>query len=220
MLGEEKDIFQLIENADVDGLENFLEFNPETINIKNSKDSKIINIKDFFPLHLAIMVGNLKIVKLLLDKGADVNAKIDGILDTPLHIATAYSHLEIVELLLERGADVNAKFAVNETTPLHASAIRGNLEIFKFLYKNGADVNAKDNKDQTPIDYIIKYVNTEEAKHKQQLLIMGITALASVCLVALYYNGYVANLIKNLSDFCKENIPSFTSFSIAAGPGL
>ena len=49
-----------------------------------------------------------KLVKLLLEKGAHVNAA--GYRDvTPLMIASEYGHQEMVELLLEKGADVNAK---------------------------------------------------------------------------------------------------------------
>ena len=59
------------------------------------------------PLHMIGM--DLKdIAKLLIDNGADVNAKADWDW-IPLHSATEKGHKEIVELLISRGATVNAK---------------------------------------------------------------------------------------------------------------
>jgi ankyrin repeat protein len=65
-------------------------------------------------LHLAAGEGHLEIVKLLLEHGADVNAKTAY--ETALHLAAGEGHLEIVKLLLEHGADVNAKTAVRNMT--------------------------------------------------------------------------------------------------------
>jgi len=48
------------------------------------------------------------VVALLLDKGADVNAK-GRENSTPLHMAAAMGHKDVVALLLDKGADVNAK---------------------------------------------------------------------------------------------------------------
>jgi ankyrin repeat protein len=59
------------------------------------------------------------VVKLLLDSGADANAKTDLGL-TPLHFAT--EHKELAVLLLKRGADVNTK-ENSGVTPLHCAAI-------------------------------------------------------------------------------------------------
>lgn len=46
-----------------------------------------------------------KLVKLLLDYGADVNVQFPGNSCTPLHWATAYNNTEVVKILLEYGAD-------------------------------------------------------------------------------------------------------------------
>ena len=74
------------------------------------------------PLHFAIYKDNSEIVELLIDKGADVNAKAVGG-QTPLHVNTI--QLEVAELLIDKGADVNAKSDDNGDTPLHVSVNNG-----------------------------------------------------------------------------------------------
>ena len=74
------------------------------VNAKNKGFSR----KDSTPLQHAALKGQKKVVELLIEKGADVNAKCD-VGWTPLHNAAAYGHKEIIELLIAKSADVNAK---------------------------------------------------------------------------------------------------------------
>jgi ankyrin repeat protein len=55
-------------------------------------------------LHYACKSGHYDCAKLLLDRGANVNAKTQSA-ETSLHYAAQYGHPEIARLLLERGAD-------------------------------------------------------------------------------------------------------------------
>jgi YVTN family beta-propeller protein len=66
------------------------------------------------PLGDAAFHGNLEIVKLLIDQGADVNAtNRDG--NTPLIVAAFMCRTEVVQYLLERGASLNHKNDRGET---------------------------------------------------------------------------------------------------------
>jgi ankyrin repeat protein len=83
--------------------------------------------------------GPIEAVKLLLDSGANPNArsKLGGY--TPLMLA-AYSEnvsAETVELLLKSGADPKAK-AENGETPLSLAKKRGNTRVVEILEKAGA----------------------------------------------------------------------------------
>lgn len=52
----------------------------------------------FSPLHWSCKDGHLKIVEMLLQRGARVNATNRGD-DTPLHLASAHGHRDIVLLV-------------------------------------------------------------------------------------------------------------------------
>ena len=88
--------------------------------------------------------GNTEIIKLLLGKGADVNAKESRFGATVLAFASSDGHTEIVRLLLENGADINAKDNVNGYTALIEATFNNNIEVVRLLLGNGADINAKD----------------------------------------------------------------------------
>jgi len=60
------------------------------------------------PIHMAARRGNLAIARVLLDGGADLEAR-DKKGETPLRRAVNCGHPEFVSLLLAHGADVNAR---------------------------------------------------------------------------------------------------------------
>jgi ankyrin repeat protein len=110
------------------------------------------------PLMRAAKVSDTTVIQLLLDKGADPNARLRN-QTTPLMIAAARSArsggpesatIETMRLLLARGADVNA---VNDNgeTALHVAVSRGDA-LVKFLAGQGARLDLKDTSGRTPLD--------------------------------------------------------------------
>lgn len=93
--------------------------------------------------------GDTNGVVLLLDKGADVNAK-NNYGDTLLMQVATTGHTNTVELLLDKGADINAKDSFGKTALMSAARF-GNVEIIKLLLDKGANVNAKDNLGETAL---------------------------------------------------------------------
>ena len=115
------------------------------VNQKNSYDGSTA-------LNHAAWHGHMEIVQLLLENGANTNAKRnDGW--TPLHDAATQGHEEIAELLIANGADINTKDD-GERTPLYVAAHEGQKNIAEILIAKGADVNAisKDGRGSTPLD--------------------------------------------------------------------
>jgi ankyrin repeat protein len=90
--------------------------------------------------------GLTQIATLLLDQGADVNAR-DNFSNTPLHMAV--HHPDMVELLLARGAEVNARNAFGDT-PLHLAV--SDLRVVELLLAAGADPRICNLFDKTPLD--------------------------------------------------------------------
>ena len=96
------------------------------------------------------LVGSVDVVRLLLDKGADVNAKCkDG--RTPLLFASDHSvSVDVMHLLLNKGADVNAKDKYGYTALMNVAG-HGLTEIVQLLLDKGADINVKNNVGLTPL---------------------------------------------------------------------
>ncbi|KAJ5068816.1 ankyrin repeat-containing protein [Anaeramoeba ignava] len=90
-------------------------------------------------LHIACSHNaNLKILKILIEKGADVNLRNS---ETPLYIACLFGlKLNCLKFLIKSGADIHAQ---NKDTPLHGACERGDLDAIKFLIEEGAKVNIK-----------------------------------------------------------------------------
>lgn len=111
------------------------------------------------PLHIAASWRLLDVAKILIEKGANVNA--NGERGTPLHSASYMGGLEMVQLLVAHGADVNAKDTDVGFTPLHNAARGGDAGVVAFLIKQGADVNAKDRRGETPLALAMARGNKE-----------------------------------------------------------
>ena len=97
---------------------------------------------------------HMKVVKLLLDRGAKVNVAQSESGITALHWACLRGKLETVRLLLDHSAVLEAKTEDNET-PLHwacSSDSENNLVVVKELVRRGADVYCKDENQKTPFD--------------------------------------------------------------------
>jgi ankyrin repeat protein len=97
--------------------------------------------------------GVLATMQLLLDAGADINAR--SVIEprrqaNPNESASAAYASSTARGI--RGSQVPSPFAVADQTALHGAAQRGYNEFVKFLVEHGADLQAKDANGRTPLD--------------------------------------------------------------------
>lgn len=114
----------------------------------------------FTPIGLAAHFGHEDAVKLLLELGANINARgTDGNLNNmPIHAAIAGNHEHIVKLLIDQGADIHVKCEGSWRlgfTPLHVAAYFGRESMIRMLVDAGADRTATTDNGETPHDLAI-----------------------------------------------------------------
>jgi ankyrin repeat protein len=116
-------------------------------------DKEALRAKDWAgltPLHRAAGEGQLKVMRLLLDAGAEADSRNDDGW-TPLHVAAVYGRADACALLLERKARVDRPLDSSGTQPIHFAAMHGRLEVVKLLVEKGANVDARDHRKCAPL---------------------------------------------------------------------
>ena len=92
-------------------------------------------------LHWAALNGHSNVVKVLAERGADLNA-VSKSLGTPLHAAARRDHANVARALVEAGADIESRSPTEDFTPLHQASFEGHVATALVLIEAGADVNA------------------------------------------------------------------------------
>jgi ankyrin repeat protein len=88
------------------------------------------------PLLVAAQFGRLKTVMLLIQRGADVNAKgASGM--TPLYLAALKGHEDVVGFLLSQGAQIDTKDTADRT-PLMMASMLGHVGVMRMLVEQMA----------------------------------------------------------------------------------
>ena len=109
------------------------------------RDQSLVNATDYSndaPLHYAAFKGKGDVVKMLLDQGADVDAR-GKFGRTALHDACREGHVSCIHELIAGGAQVEARDRRIEATPLHLAAYCNHPDSVKKLvdvYKASANV--------------------------------------------------------------------------------
>lgn len=113
------------------------------------------NNKDgYSTLHYAIKMGDVRAVNLLLQNGAHVDARDNGI--PALVRAVTENQLDIARVLLEKGADVHRRVEGPNSDwywgAIHYAAEKRDADFINLLAKYGADVNCRLNPTSTRVE--------------------------------------------------------------------
>jgi ankyrin repeat protein len=123
----------------------------------------VINNEGWTPLNSASSRRYIDIVKLLLEKGADMTV-VTNEGWTPLKLASYHGHIDIVKLLLEKGADVEVKDDRGRT-PLSIAASNGKEAVVKLLLATSSvEPDSRDKIGRTPLFYGAMNGNTTIVK--------------------------------------------------------
>lgn len=118
-------------------------------------------------LYWAARGGQLEIMQLLIDRGADVNEYHNS---RPIHGAAQNGNPEVARLLIEKGAYINCQDQLTRT-PLFIAAEEKHRYMISFLIEAGADVNHKTDYGFTPFDLVFRRYKKEKSGNDLELLI-------------------------------------------------
>lgn len=129
-----------------------------------------INLNEFSPLSVAITNRDEKMVRLLLDYGADPNSQPAG--QPLLTEALSRGSAKIFRELLDKGADVNAVRRGYGDTPLMLAVAMQRMAAVKLLLSRGANIRVKDVDGKSVLHWLVcnTYSKEENIKLLQLLL--------------------------------------------------
>lgn len=100
-------------------------------------------------LHEAILKGNLVIVKLLVDNGANLNYYHSPAVSGAIYMAIVKRHYEICKYLIERGSDPD--LVGQNQSSLYLAAYDGRIDICRMLIERGVNINYLQNGEFSPL---------------------------------------------------------------------
>ena len=110
------------------------------------------------PLIRAAEKGNPKVVEMLINAGADVNASRSSGYTALIAASEEEGHPAVVEMLINAGAEIDASNHYGYTTLIIASKY-GHLKIVEMLINAGSDVNIESDFGYTALSLASKYGN-------------------------------------------------------------
>lgn len=109
--------------------------NASNFNLTSEVNSVSFQTVEVSPLCKAVATGNIEEVKKLLNNGADVNAKSNGLM--PIHYAAKYNRVELIKILITAGSKIHDACDSGLTALRHAEKANANdAALFLKRFKN------------------------------------------------------------------------------------
>lgn len=134
------------------------------VSVLDDINVNMIDDEGFSPLIHSVLCdsADTRIVRELINCGADVNYIEPGRNYSALHFSARDQKTDIVELLLDSGANVNAEDSQGCTPLLHCVLhSAGQMSTIELLLLHGADPFAKDNTNKSTYDLALLMGNKE-----------------------------------------------------------
>nr|XP_009685045.1 PREDICTED: NF-kappa-B inhibitor epsilon [Struthio camelus australis] len=117
----------------------------------HKQDLQLQNWQGLACLHISTLKGNIQMMSLLLQSGANIDVREGTSGKTPLHLAVECRNRRAVQFLLRNGAYVDAQM-YNGCTPLHLAVGRKDVAIAAILSHSGADTLLRNMENETAQD--------------------------------------------------------------------
>ncbi|NXI45151.1 IKBE inhibitor, partial [Galbula dea] len=118
---------------------------------RHHQDLQLQNWQGLACLHISTLKGNIPMMSLLLESGANIDVREGTSGKTPLHLAVECHNCRAVQFLLHKGAYVDAQM-YNGCTPLHLAVGRRDAAVAAILSHSGADTLLRNVEDETAQD--------------------------------------------------------------------
>ena len=156
-----KDIFEAAQKGTVEDVRYFIEIKHVDVNAASDSGNTPLN-SAVCSYHLEPDPNrNVEVIKYLISKGADVNAK-----EPLLKAVFAKRNLDVVKILVDNGADVNV-WCINSTLLHQAANTPYSLDVLKYLISKGANVSAKNENGETPLHWAVRAVSRAEDEYNK-----------------------------------------------------
>ncbi|XP_066228535.1 transient receptor potential cation channel subfamily A member 1 [Saccopteryx leptura] len=120
---------------------------------KRQSHVNFVNNGNSSPLHMAVQSGDLEMIKMCLDNGAQLELMENGKC-TALHFAATQGATEIVKLMISSysgSGDIVNIMDGNQETLLHRASLFDHHELADYLISVGADINHTDSEGRSPL---------------------------------------------------------------------
>ena len=131
--------------------------------LESGTDANELSMVGATPLIHATWGKNIKIVKVLVQQGADINLNTERF-GSALNVAAGVGAGGIAYLLIENGANLNSQDSEGKT-PLMSAIYLKHPDLAKMLIDNGADVNIKGDSDWTALMFAAMRGDVESVKN-------------------------------------------------------
>jgi len=153
-LAQTADIHQAALAGDCARLRELIDRSPELVNAKDEEQGT--------PLHSAAMMGRMDAVLLLLERGAEADAR-NTLNQSPLLYAAYGGYAAIVDTLIAHGASFEYRDA-RGYAPIHFAARQGQKAVVELLVAKGASFDERGYQGKTPLYFAAANGHTDIVK--------------------------------------------------------